>query len=95
MAQVRLYGSFRRHVDEWQREIDAPTVGDALRALTENNPALHDALFVSAVPDAGCEALRPFVRVIVNGRDAALGDCLATPLEARDEVSVFSPIAGG
>ncbi len=95
MAKVRLYGSFRRHVKDWQREIDAHTVGDALYALTENNPALYDALFVSIAPADGCEVLRPYVRVIVNGRDVALGDCLATPLKADDEVSVFSPIAGG
>ena len=92
MATIKLYGSFRRHVEDWRAEIDAPTVGEALRGLTADNDALRTALFGEG---GDCEALRPFVRVIVNGRDVALGDCLQTPLGAEDEVSVFSPIAGG
>lgn len=109
MATIKLYGTFRRHVDAWQVDIDAPTVGEALRALTGDNPALREAIFGSdtdvntganddvrpVMSEEDCETLRPFVRVIVNGRDTALGDCLDTPLRAGDEVSVFSPIAGG
>jgi molybdopterin converting factor small subunit len=89
VAKISLYGTFRRHVDDWQREIDAPTVGDALRILTAGNPPLREAIF-----DGG-GALREYVRIIVNGRDVALADCLETPLASSDAVAVFSPIAGG
>ncbi|MBN1287565.1 MAG: MoaD/ThiS family protein [Anaerolineae bacterium] len=99
MATIKLYGAFRRHVDKgaWQVEIAAPTVGEALRILTADNPALREAIFAPAGGDAAanCTALRLHVRVIVNGRDTALGDCLDTPVKAGDDVGVFSPIAGG
>jgi molybdopterin converting factor small subunit len=96
MAHVTLYGTFRRHVDNWRCEVDAPTVGDALRALTADNLALAEAIFDDGgTPGAECTALRQYVRVVVNGRDIALGDCLETPLGAADAVAVFSPIAGG
>jgi molybdopterin converting factor small subunit len=89
VAKITLYGTFRRHVDDWQREIDAPTVGGALRTLTAGNPPLRGAIF----DDGG--GLREYVRVIVNGRDVALAGCLETPLAPGDAVAVFSPIAGG
>jgi MoaD family protein len=90
MARVTFYGTFRRHTDDWQQEVSAATVDEALRSLTADNPALHDELF--GEDDA---TLRPFVRVLVNGRDVELIADLQTPLEADDEVSVFSPVAGG
>ncbi len=104
MAEVTLYGTFRRHVAERQVNIDAATLGALLHILTADNPALHDALFDPAhgagAPrpsdaEGDCPALRPYVRVLVDGHDVALGDCLDTVLEADAVVSIFSPIAGG
>lgn len=95
MAKVTLYGTFRRYVDAWTCEIDAPTVGAALNALTADNPRLRSAVFADSDADRHCAELRPYVRIVVNGRDVALGDCLGTALKAGDEVAVFSPIAGG
>jgi molybdopterin converting factor small subunit len=88
MATIKLYGAFRRHVTDWRQQIDAATVGEALRLLTADNPPLREGIFAG-------EGLRPHVRVVINGRDAALLGCLDTPLTPTDEVSVFSPIGGG
>ena len=65
-------------------EVDASTVGEALRALP-----VSDLLF-----DERGE-LRPLVNVYVDGVDARAGDGLETKLEPSAEVRVIAAIAGG
>ena len=89
MASLSLYGGLRRHMAGWQRTVAANTVGDALRALTTNNPTLAEALFEAET------RLRPHLRVLVNGHDIELLQGLDTPLTEADDVRVFPPIGGG
>jgi molybdopterin synthase sulfur carrier subunit len=65
-------------------ELDAATVGDALRALP-----VSDLLF----DEAG--ELRRLVNVYVDGRDMRDDRGLETPLDARSEVRVVAAVAGG
>ena len=70
-------------------EVDAATVRDALRALVDQYPDLHDNLYNE---DGD---LRQFVNVYVGDEDVRFGDGVETTLEAGDEVSIVPSIAGG
>ena len=89
MVQLSFYGHLRRHVDQWQMTVSGHTVGKVLRAATAQHPALRDALFETE------DALRPHVRVLVNGRDVEMLQGLETPMQEGAEVRVFPPIGGG
>ena len=64
------------------------TAGDVLRDLCAGNPILRDAIFDG-------QALAPYVRVMVNGRDIELANGLDTPVNEDDQLAIFPPIAGG
>jgi adenylyltransferase/sulfurtransferase len=65
-------------------DLDAATVGDALRALP-----VADLLF----DERG--ALRPLVNVYVDGRDARWDGGLECSLEGTRELRVVGAVAGG
>jgi molybdopterin converting factor small subunit len=65
-------------------EVEAETVGEALRALP-----IRDLLFDEA------DELRRLVNVYVDGVDARAGDGLATRLEPGAEVRIVGAVAGG
>lgn len=65
-------------------ELDAATVGDALRALP-----VADLIF----DERG--ALRPLVNVYVDGHDVRGRDGLETPLGPAAAVRVVAAVAGG
>ncbi|MGH3103323.1 MAG: MoaD/ThiS family protein [Gaiellaceae bacterium] len=65
-------------------EVDAGTVGDALRALP-----VADLLF----DELG--QLRPLVNVYVGGTDARAQGGLAAPVEPDAEIRVVAAVAGG
>ena len=41
------------------------------------------------------DALHPYVRVMINGRDSELAQGLDTIVSANDQIAIFPPIAGG
>jgi sulfur-carrier protein len=65
-------------------ELEAPTVGDALRALPVANLVFDER-----------GALRPLVNVYVDGVDARDRDGLATPLAGGEQIRLVAAIAGG
>ena len=65
-------------------EVDAATVGDALRALPVRDLCLDEH-----------GELRRLVNVYVDRRDVRDGDGLATPLAGDTEVRIVTAIAGG
>jgi sulfur-carrier protein len=69
-----------------QREfdVDAPTLGEALRALPVRDLCLDEH-----------GELRRLVNVFVDGQDVRGADDLATPLRAESKVLVVAAIAGG
>lgn len=85
MALVRLPALLAREAGG-QREfdIDAATLGDALRALPVRDLCLDER-----------GELRRLVNVFVDRRDARGGDGLDTPLRADSEVVIVTAIAGG
>lgn len=65
-------------------EVEAATLGDALRALPVSDLLLDER-----------GELRPLVNVYVDGEDARRGDGLEMPLEGSTEVRVIAAVAGG
>jgi sulfur-carrier protein len=70
-------------------EVEAATVGDALKALDAAHPGLADRLF----DDSG--ALRRFVNVFLADEDVRFLDGLATPVAAGQTLSIVPAVAGG
>ena len=70
-------------------EVEADTVGDALRALTDQHPDLADNLYNED------DELRQFVNIYVGDDDIRFGDGVDTALDTVDEVSIVPSIAGG
>jgi molybdopterin synthase sulfur carrier subunit len=88
MARLKLFGSFRSYVSSREINLAAATLRQALDRLWSENPKLRAAMVEG-------EALRPYVRLLVNGRQLDPGQGLDTPLGPEDEVAIFSPMAGG
>ena len=65
-------------------ELDAPTVGDALRGLPVRNLLFDEA-----------GELRRLVNVYVDGVDARGGRLLDEPLTGDSEVRIVGAVAGG
>jgi sulfur-carrier protein len=65
-------------------EVEAATVGEALRALPVSDLLLDEH-----------GELRRLVNVYVDGEDARRSDGLETPLDAAREVRVIAAVAGG
>jgi len=65
-------------------ELDAPTVGDALRGLPVRNLLFDEA-----------GELRRLINVYVDGVDARGGRLLEEPLRQDSEVRVVGAVAGG
>lgn len=70
-------------------EVEASTVGEALKALDAAHPGLGERLF----DEAG--QLRRFVNVFVAEEDIRFLEGLATPVLDGQTVSVVPAVAGG
>ncbi len=89
---IRLYATLRRRAGARDLEVgwrDGVSVGDALRQLLAQRPALEGRIFD---PEG---RIVPYVAVFVDGRDIRHLDGLATLLTEDDEIAVFPPVAGG
>ena len=89
---IRLYATLRQRAGTRDVEVacrNGATVGDALRQLLDQRPALEGCIFD---PEG---RVVPYVAVFVDGRDIRHLDGLATPLAEDDEIAVFPPVAGG
>jgi len=70
-------------------EVPASTVGEALQALTSQNPDLRKHLYT----DDG--KLRAFVNVYLNDEDIRYLEKENTPVRENDTLSIVPSIAGG
>jgi sulfur-carrier protein len=70
-------------------QVEASSVGEALKALDAAHPGLADRLF----DDAG--ELRRFVNVFLADEDVRFLEGLATPVTAGQTLSIVPAVAGG
>ncbi|MCB8962460.1 MAG: MoaD/ThiS family protein [Ardenticatenales bacterium] len=86
--KIKLFGNLRQKAGQAEWVASGNTLQEALDNLCAANESLRSAIF-----DNG--ALRPHIRVMVNGRDAELDQGLQTSVAAGDQIAIFPPIAGG
>jgi molybdopterin synthase sulfur carrier subunit len=86
--KVRLFANIREIVGERELFLDSTTVGGVLDTLTSMKPDLRDVLFEDA-------ALRPYITVLLNGRNINEIDGVKSALTEGDEVAIFPPVSGG
>ena len=68
--------------------LDSTTVSGVLDLLTSIKPDLRDVLFEDG-------ALRPYITVLLNGRNITEIDGVMSALSEGDEVAIFPPVSGG
>lgn len=86
--KIKLFGSLRREAGTAEKEASGTTLREALERICDDNQGLRTAIFDG-------DALRPHVRIMINGHDSELFNGLDTPVAEDDQIAVFPPIAGG
>ncbi len=86
--KVRLFANLREIVGERELFLDSTTVSGVLDLLTSIKPELRDVLFEEG-------ALRPYITVLVNGRNINEIDGMMSALSEGDEIAIFPPVSGG
>ena len=89
MAMVRVPPVLRQQTGgARQVEANGGTVGEVLRALATNYPAMREHLFEDG-------DLRRYVNVYLNDQDIQYLQRLDTPVSDRDTVIILPAMAGG
>jgi MoaD family protein len=88
MTTVKLFGNLRDYTADSTIEASGDTVRAVLLWLCESNNDLYQAIFSG-------DALQPYVRVMIDGRDIDLHAGLDTPVSDTQRIAVFPAIAGG
>lgn len=90
--QIKAYATLRDLLGGARFIVTLPqpgTVGDVLRQLVAQHPALGAKLWDES------EELTGFVTVLLNGRSVAYLRGLETPVSDADTLSLFPPVVGG
>lgn len=90
--RIRVYATLRDLLGTGRLDLPLPadgTVGEVLRLLAAEHPALAEKLWDAAG--------RPmdYVTVLLNGRSVAYLQGEATPVSESDTLSLFPPVGGG
>jgi molybdopterin converting factor small subunit len=89
MAVVRIPTVLRTHTGGAARvEVEGSTVGEVLRGLVADNPALEQRLLEDG-------KVRGYVNVFVDDEDIRYLDGEATVVPAGTELSIMPAVAGG
>jgi len=88
---VKFFATFREIFggDAREFELDEGTEVQNLLDLLSDSPQRRKELFDQAA------TLKPYVKVLKNGRNIHFLDGLRTKLEAGDVLSIFPPVGGG
>ncbi len=89
--EVRLYATLRAIAGQRSVAVSdtCPDVRCVMDDLIARWPELEERLYDEE------REMRPYVAVMVNGRDIRHLEGLATALDAASELDVFPPVAGG
>jgi molybdopterin converting factor small subunit len=89
MAVVRIPTVLRPHTGgEARVEVEGSTVGEVLRSLVADNPALEQRLLED-------DKVRGYVNVFVDDEDIRYLDGEATVVPPGTEISIMPAVAGG
>lgn len=89
MATICFTSALQRFLPTASAEVEAATVGEALAAMFETQPALRGYL----LDDQG--VLRRHVVIYVNGEPVRDRAELSDPVGRGDEIYVFQALSGG
>jgi molybdopterin synthase sulfur carrier subunit len=88
--RVRVFGTLRPLVGAKEVEVEgADTVGDLLREITAQYPALRERVFDEE------DNLRSSAHLLINGRNMRFLNGLRTVIRESDEIALFPPVGGG
>ncbi len=87
-CKVKLFGGLRTTAGWAEKQVACATLREVLENICMENEMLRAAIFDG-------DALHPYVRVMINGRDSELAQGLDTIVSANDQIAIFPPIAGG
>ena len=88
MATVKLFGNLRKQVDRSNLQITGASVRGVIETLCQEKPSICDLLLEDG-------EIRPHFIITLNGHDIKLSDGLDTAVNQKDQIAIFSPIAGG
>ncbi len=88
MAIVKLFGNLREYTAAPVMTVPGKTIRELLHNLCAENDGLREVVWDG-------NGLRPFIRIMVNGRDSELAQGLDTLIGETDQIAIFPPIAGG
>jgi molybdopterin synthase sulfur carrier subunit len=88
LVSVRLFANLREIVGNPRLVLEASTIREVLTTLRSEHPALQTLL---------CEdgEVRPYITILINGKNMREMEALATILSDGDEVAIFPPVSGG
>ena len=88
LVNVRLFANLREIVAKPLLVFEARTIREVLTTLRSEHPALQPLL---------CEdgEVRPYITILINGKNIRDMEALATTLSDGDEVAIFPPVSGG
>ena len=88
MATVKLFGNLRKQLDHSNLQITGSNVRGVIETLCQDKPSICDLLLEDG-------EIRPHFIITLNGHDIKLSDGLDTAVNQKDQIAIFSPIAGG
>ena len=88
LVSVRLFANLREIVGNPRLVFEASTIRAVLMTLRSEHPALQPLLC-----DDG--EVRPYITILINGKNIRDMEALATTLSDGDEVAIFPPVSGG
>ncbi|MGZ4864304.1 MAG: ubiquitin-like small modifier protein 1 [Halobacteriota archaeon] len=88
LVNVRLFANLREIIGKPQIVLEANTIREVLTMLRSEHPALQPLL---------CEGgeVRPYITILINGKNIREMEALATTLSNGDEIAIFPPVSGG
>ncbi len=85
MVRVKLFANLREIVGRSEVEVEAESVIEVLRALSERFPRLKDYIFKDG-------DVNDYIKIAVNGK---IVESLNVRLSDDDVVAIFPPFSGG
>ena len=89
-----MYGYFRDCAKERELIVDGGTVEDVLRRLIDSFDRFG-GLLLDEAGSGDSIRIKPYVKVMVNGRGIEVLDGVKTRVGAEDALVIFPPVGGG
>lgn len=88
MVKILLFANLRLAAKNKEIDVRAEDVSEMMGSIKRNHRRVYDEIM-----DNG--KIRPFVKILVNGRHIEFLQGMKTQLSDDDDVAIFPPVAGG